>query len=208
MKAARSCENASSIKHLPLPKTSEIEKQAGMEEESKQRPLARRARTDIPVLTRSGWCARARTRREASAAAFTRTNSEASRRCTSRRRARRAHVPASRCFHNEQQQRVGAQAEEAFAQRTPERGPTSPDNNAKLRDGERQAKERANKNREEEAADSKSGCALLWRTRQRAARTHLACMCAYFIMPHGGSSTARIRERGMYARIRGRPERG
>lgn len=53
------------------------------------------------------------------------------------------HIPASRCFHNEQQ-RVGEQAE-AFAQRTPERGPNSPDNNAKLRGGERQANERAKK---------------------------------------------------------------
>lgn len=80
------------------------------------------------------------------------------------------HIPASRCFHNEQQ-RVGEQAE-AFAQRTPERGPNSPDNNAKLRGGERQAKERAKKQREEEeAADSKSGYALLCYTRQRAART-------------------------------------
>lgn len=178
MKAARSCENASSIKHLPLPKTSEIEKQAGMEEERKQRQLARRARTDIPVLTRSGWCARARTRREASAAAFTRTNSEESRRCTSRRRARRAHVPASRCFHNEQQQRVGAQAEEAFAQQTPERGPNSPDNNAKLRDGERQAKERANKNKEKKRQRIPNRDAHSYGVHVSARHAHTSPACA------------------------------
>lgn len=116
------------------------------------------------------------------------------------------HIPASRCFHNEQQ-RVGEQAE-AFAQRTPERGPNSPDNNAKLRGGERQANERAKKTEKKKKQRIPNRDTHSYVIHVSAQHAHLACMLSYFIMPHGGSSTARIRERGMYARIRGQPERG